>query len=176
MAFPGRDEENRGRKGWLVVVFKGKVLSVSEMIPLSDEAGPAPMRTAGVLHTAAGNARRAAEPATEGWRFGVLQTLDDYTSTYRRGGAELGAQVFAPAPEPTASPELDAAFAALAEYLAERDGWTAPAWTSDAWRSVAPAEWWASTPSIYRDVALEESPRPFRDRGIWITLSGLARA
>jgi hypothetical protein len=87
-----------------------------------------------------------------------------------------GAQVFAPAPESTASPELDAAFAALAEYLSERDEWTPPAWTSDAWRSIAPAKWWASTPSIYREVALEESPRPFRDRGIWITLSGLARA
>lgn len=163
-------------------MFKGKVLSVSEMIRLSDEAAPAPVSTAGVLHTAAGNARRAAElvaegePATVGWRFGVLQTLDDYTSTYRRGGAKLGAQVFEPAPEPTASRELDAAFAALAEYLADRDGWTAPAWTSDTWRSVAPAQWWASTPSIYRDIALEESPRPFRDRGIWITLSGLARA
>jgi len=41
---------------------------------------------------------------------------------------------------------------------------------------VAPAVWWASTPSIYRDIALEESPRPFGARGIWIALSGLARA
>jgi hypothetical protein len=71
----------------VVVVFKGKVLSVSEMIRLSDETEPAPTSTAGVLHTAAGNARRATElvaegePATVGWRFAVLQTLDDYTST-----------------------------------------------------------------------------------------------
>ncbi|WP_228512775.1 hypothetical protein [Clavibacter sp. VKM Ac-2872] len=84
--------------------------------------------------------------------------------------------MFTEAPAPTGSVELDASFAALAEYLAERDGWTPPAWTSAAWRSVAPAVWWASTPGIYRDLALEESPRPFRDRGIWITLSGLARA
>jgi hypothetical protein len=74
------------------------------------------------------------------------------------------------------SVELDAAFAAMAQYLAERNGLAPPAWTSDAWRSIAPAEWWASTPSIYRDLALEESPRPFRDCGSWITLSGPARA
>jgi hypothetical protein len=79
-------------------------------------------------------------------------------------------------PAPTGSTELDAALASLAEYLAERDGWTPLAWTSDVWCLVAPAEWWASTPRIYRDIALEESPRPLHDRGIWITLSGLARA
>jgi hypothetical protein len=119
----------------------------------------------GILHTSAGNALDAAElvadgePPTVGWSFGVLQTLDDYTSTYRRSGAELDrsgrAGVFTDPPAPTASVELDAAFAALAEYLAERDGWTPPAWTSDAWRSVAPAVWWASTPSIFRDIAME---------------------
>lgn len=164
------------------MVFKGEVLSVTEMLRLAEEAPATPASPAGVLHTAAGNALDAAdlvadgEPPTAGWRFGVLQTLDDYTSTCRRGGAELGAGVFTDPPAPTGSVELDAAFAALAEYLAERDGWTPPAWTSDAWRSVAPAEWWASTPSIFRDIALEESPRPFRDRGIWITLSGIARA
>ncbi|WP_247650103.1 hypothetical protein [Clavibacter capsici] len=152
------------------------------MIRLAEEGPDAPVNSAGVLHTAAGNALDAAElvsdgqPPTAGWRFGVLQTLDDYTSTCRRGGAELGSGVFTDPPAPTGSVELDAAFAALAEYLAERDGWTPPAWTSDAWRSVAPAVWWASTPSIHREIALEESPRPFRKRGIWITLSGLARA
>jgi hypothetical protein len=41
---------------------------------------------------------------------------------------------------------------------------------------VKPGQWWASTPTIYREIAFEESPRAFRDRGIWITLSGLARA
>ncbi len=164
------------------MVFKGEVVSASEMIRLAEEAPAVPVSSAGVLHTAAGNALDAAEliadgePPTAGWRFGVLQTLDDYTSTCRRGGVALGAGVFTDPPAPTGSVELDAAFAALAEYLAERDGWTPPPWTSDAWRSLAPAEWWASTPSIYRDIALEESPRQFRDRGIWITLSGLARA
>jgi hypothetical protein len=164
------------------VVFKGEVLSVTEMIRLAEEAPAAPVRSAGVLHAAAGIAMDAAElvaagePLTAGWRFGVLQTLDDYTSTCRRGGVALGAGVFTDPPAPTGSVELDAAFAALAEYLAERDGWTPPAWSFEAWRSVAPAVWWAATPSIYCDIALEESPRPFRDRGIWITLSGLARA
>ena len=145
---------------------------VTEMTRLPGEAPAVSVNSAGVLHAAAGNARDAAElvadrePPTAGWRFGVLQTLDDYTSTCRRGGAELGAGVFTDPPAPTGSVVLDAAFTALAEYLAERDGWTPPTWTADAWRSVAPAVWWASTPSTYRDIALEESPRPFRDRCI----------
>jgi len=161
-------------------VFQGEVLPVTEIIRLAEQAPAAPVSSAGVLHTAAGNALDATElvsegqPPTAGWRFGVLQTLDDYTSTCRRGVVALGAGVFTDPPAPTGSIELDAAFAALAEYLAERDGWTPPAWTSDACRSVAPVLWWASTPSIYREIALEESPRPFRERDI--SLSGLARA
>ncbi|MWJ83499.1 hypothetical protein [Clavibacter michiganensis] len=152
------------------------------MIRLAELAPPAPRSSMGVLHTAAGAARDAAElvdagePSTAGWRFGVLQALDDYTSTCLRGGTELGAQVFTEPPAPTGSVELDAAFAALADYLAERDDWASPSWTQDAWRTVKPGQWWASTPNIYRQIALEESPCAFRDRGIWITLSGLARA
>ncbi len=164
------------------MAFQGEILSVTEMIRLAELAPPAPRSSAGVLHTAVGAARDAAElvdagePATAGWRFGVLQALDDYTSTCLRGGTELGAQVFTEPPAPTGSVELDAAFAALADYLAERDGWAAPLWIHDAWRTVKPGQWWAKTPNIYRQIALEESPRAFRDRGIWITLSGLARA
>jgi hypothetical protein len=115
-----------------LMVFQGDVLSVTEMIRLAEETTAAPASSAGVLHTAAGNARDAAEliadsePPTAGWRFGVLQTLDDYTLTCRRGGTELGARVFTDPPAPTGSVELDAAFAALADYLAERDGWAAP--------------------------------------------------
>ncbi|UKF81706.1 hypothetical protein [Clavibacter californiensis] len=80
--------------------FQGEVVPVSEMIRLAGDVPAVRVCSFGVLHTAAGNSRDAAElvpdgqPPTAGWRFGVLQTLDDYTSTYRRGGARLGAGVF----------------------------------------------------------------------------------
>lgn len=115
------------------MAFQGEILSVTEMIRLAELAPPAPRSSAGVLHTAVGAARDAAElvdagePATAGWRFGVLQALDDYTSTCLRGGTELGAQVFTEPPAPTGSVELDAAFAALADYLAERGRLGSPA-------------------------------------------------
>jgi len=76
---------------------------------------------------------------------------------------------------PTGFVELNAAFAALAEYLAERDRWTPQSWIVDAWVSVAPAVWSASTPSVFRDSAFEESSRPFRDGRSWFTLRGIAR-
>ena len=39
----------------------------------------------------------------EGWRFGVLQTLDGYASTKRRGGVQLASHVFTEPPAPTGS-------------------------------------------------------------------------
>ncbi|MCJ1712511.1 hypothetical protein MT344_15120 [Clavibacter michiganensis subsp. phaseoli] len=132
------------------MVFQGEMLPATEMIRLAEEAPAAPaapVSSAGVLHTVARNVLDAAglvaegQPPTAGWRFGVLQTLDDYTSTCRRGGVGLGAGVLADPPAPIGSVELDAAFAALAKCLAERDGCTPPPWTSDARRSLAPAEW-----------------------------------
>lgn len=54
----------------------------------------------------------AGNDVSDSWRFGVLQTLDDYTSTLRRGGAQLASQVFTEPPAPTGAKEIDAAFAA----------------------------------------------------------------
>ncbi|UNX54742.1 hypothetical protein MF406_00050 [Georgenia sp. TF02-10] len=39
------------------------------------------------------------------------------------------AQAFTERPPRTGAVQLDAAFAAVADHLAERDGWQAPAWT-----------------------------------------------
>ena len=108
------------------------------------------------------------------WRFGVLQALDDYTSAVRRRGLDLGAMVFAREPEPTGSHEIDAAFAALADHLSGRDGWTAPEWVRDPARVTPP--WFPDVPAIFRDEAQQQSPRAFHERGIFITAASLNRA
>jgi hypothetical protein len=75
-------------------------------------------RVSGVLHVAADNAARrlvllaAGDTPEACWRFGIPQTLDDYSSTLLRGGTTFVAQVFAAEPAPTGAVQLDAAFAA----------------------------------------------------------------
>jgi hypothetical protein len=134
----------------------------------------------GVRHTAADNAARCAVLLAAGdtpetcWRFGILQTLDDYTSTLRRGGIALAAVVFAEQPAPTGSVQLDAAFAALADHRAERDGWAVPAWALDPARRAD--GWYPAVPAIFRTEAEQESPRAFRQRGILIPGRSLNRA
>ncbi|MDR1513463.1 MAG: hypothetical protein LBS56_08290, partial [Propionibacteriaceae bacterium] len=83
------------------MVFQGEVLSVAALLDAA-RATPAtpPSNHIGVRHTAAQNAEACrallADGATldECWRFGILQTLDDYTSVLRRGGPDLAAGVF----------------------------------------------------------------------------------
>jgi hypothetical protein len=70
---------------------------------------------------------------------------------------------------------VDAAFAAMAEYLARRDGWTVPAWARlperEAW------SWWFVTDLRgLHPQALVESPSSFRRRGVFITSGALQRA
>lgn len=164
------------------MVFQGEVRSVTAL--LNAVAHTEPQYTSsgrfGVLHPAADNATACRHLLADGegldgcWRFGILQTLDDYTSTLRRGGAELAAQVFSDEPPRTGAPQLDAAFAALADYLAERDGWTVPAWALDPTRSTE--TWYPAVPMILRSEADAESPRAFRSRGILITSRSLDRA
>ena len=124
------------REGADAVRFGGRVLSVRELIEKAQSAPGVDWRALSsdgpLRHTARSNARECARMLLEDdslaacWRFGVLQALDDYTSAVRRRGLDLGAMVFAREPEPTGSHEIDAAFAALADHLSERDGWTAP--------------------------------------------------
>ena len=163
------------------MVFQGEVLSIDALIKCA-QAAPAyePDRHVGIQHTAAGNARRCADLLAAGdsldacWRFGILQTLDDYTSTLRRGGTGLAAQVFTAAPAPTGSVELDAAFAALADHLAERDDWEAPVWAYDTARRAD--AWYPAVPDAWRSEAERDSPHAFAQRGIFITARSLNRA
>lgn len=163
------------------MLFQGEVLSVAALL---DAARTAPESVpgvgVGVRHTAAQNATACrtllarGESLDECWRFGILQTLDDYTSSLRRGGVGLAAGVFTDEPPPTGAAEVDAAFAALAEYLAERDGWQAPGWVLAPSRRTA--VWYPAVPAIFHADADQESPEAFRRRGILITSRSLARA
>lgn len=163
------------------MVFQGEVLSVGALLDAARTAPETPQNTAvGVRHTAAQNAGACRGLLADGetldrcWRFGILQTLDDYSSVLRRGGADLAAGVFTDEPPRTGTAQLDAAFAALAEYLAGRDGWPAPAWASDPSRRTD--AWYPAVPVIFRPDAEKESPEAFRRRGILITARSLARA
>lgn len=120
-----------------------------------------PTRRGPVRHTAASNAAgvrdQVAGEAGEdglalGWRFGVLQILDDYTSCLRRGGTGFASQVRAQEPPSTGVVEVDVAFAALADFLAGRDGWQAPAWVEDPGR-VCPRWWYPQVMDVFRSEA-----------------------
>jgi hypothetical protein len=127
---------------------------------------------------AAGSARALVDSGTAGsealWRFGVLQLLDDYDSVIRHDGVAAAAQVFSDEPALTGHSGLDAAYAALACWLAQRDGWSAPAWARSPNRVARP--WWFVSDSAYgRAWALAQSPGEFRIRGVFITDTALAR-
>lgn len=163
------------------MVFQGEVLSVAALLDTARTAPvTAPGAGVGVRHTAAENADACRDLLDRGesldacWRFGILQTLDDYTSVLRRGGTDLAAKVFADEPPHTRQAPIDAAFAALAEYLAERDDWGPPVWTRDPARRTT--AWYPSVPAIFHADADRESPAAFRRRGILITARSLAMA
>ncbi|WP_058234328.1 hypothetical protein [Devriesea agamarum] len=161
-----------------------KILSVGELLEQSyaaslreQQRGP----VGSVRHTAAMNAvecQRIIEqrkPDTDCWRFGILQTLDDYTSAQRRGVDARA--VFGEAPGPTGSRRVDVAFAALADYVAERDGWEAPGWARRPGMVLDGQDaWFPDVPAMFRGQAVMESPRAFRERGIFITGRSLWRA
>jgi hypothetical protein len=178
----GPVESWQAHKGGEVVVYQGQVLTVEQMLDRAAATPHTPIGVGvGIRHTAADNARvcrdllATGDTLDECWRFGILQTLDDYTSTLRRGGVALAAQVFAPEPPATGSAHVDAAFAALAVHLASRDGWDAPTWTSTPSRFAA-EPWYPAVPVMWHPEADQDSPPAFRSRGIFITSRSLARA
>jgi hypothetical protein len=131
---------------------------------------------------AVGDAARAARSLLAGgpvssedlWRFGVLQLLDDYESVRARIGVSAAASLMADEPGPTDHLGLDAAFAGLACWLADRDQWSAPAWALAEDRVARP--WWFVSSSAYgRAWAMRESPGQFRIRGVFITGTALTR-
>ncbi|MFT4188365.1 MAG: hypothetical protein QM621_07245 [Aeromicrobium sp.] len=163
------------------MVFQGEILSVAALLDAARSTPAAtPPAPVGPRHTVSQNAAACRALLADGetldacWRFGVLQTLDDYTSVLRRGGPDLAATMFDDEPPRTGSTQLDAALAALAEYLADRDGWPTPAWARDPSRRTT--TWYPAVPAIFRAEAARESPEAFRRRGILITSRSLARA
>lgn len=109
------------------------------------------------------------------WRFVVLQLLDDYESTKASGGIAEAAALLQAAPRLTGHSGVDAALAALTCWLADRDGWEAPAWAVSADRAALP--WWFVSSSAYGPAwAMVQSPAHFRIRGVFITDTALQRA
>ena len=109
------------------------------------------------------------------WRFGVLQLLDDYESVLSHAGVDAAAQLMAKAPGLTGHSGLDAAFAGLAYWLVDRDGWNPPEWALAEERVARP--WWFVSLSAYgRARAMVQSPAQFRIRGVFITDTALQRA
>ncbi len=116
----------------------------------------------------------ARQPLTKVWRFAVAQLLDDYESMLRHEGATAAERMWHDAPASTSDVRVDAAFVALAEYLARRDGWTVPAWVRESEDEAVP--WWFVTELRgLHPRALVESPSSFRRRGVFITRGALER-
>ncbi|PSK98802.1 hypothetical protein CLV63_10426 [Murinocardiopsis flavida] len=117
---------------------------------------------------------RDGEPLKDVWRFTVIQLLDAYESRLSSEGVENAAALFTDAPSPTGDRRVDAAFAALAEHLARRDGWKVPRWATSADRVTV--DWWFVTDLRgMHPLALRESPLSFRKRGVFITSGALER-
>jgi hypothetical protein len=108
------------------------------------------------------------------WRYVIVQLLDDYSHDLARVGASVASQRFSREPPRTRSAEVDAALAALAEYLARRDNWPVPSWARNPGRYSV--RWWFVTPLRgMHPTALQQSPPSFRTRGIFITAGALSR-
>ncbi|MGF7238330.1 MAG: hypothetical protein ACQSGP_25720 [Frankia sp.] len=109
------------------------------------------------------------------WRHAVVQLLDDYESVRRHEGLSAVQAMWAVRPRRSGDRRVDAAFAALGEYLARRDGWPSPAWVRDPELEAVP--WWFVTALRgLHPQALVESPLSFRKRGVFITSGALKRA
>jgi len=110
----------------------------------------------------------------EAWRHVISQTIDTYESRLTWGTRQDAISTFEDAPELTGRPGIDAGVAALAEYLAERDGWTVPTWALDPARACEGPWYVRDLPSV-RARAQAETPAPFRRRGVFITSGALER-
>jgi len=109
------------------------------------------------------------------WRYVFVQMLDDYSSVLRHAGVSAAARMWSGVPRGTGNSGVDAAFAAMAEYLARRDGWAVPSWARLPEREAWP--WWFVTDLRgLHPRALVESPSSFRRRGVFITDGALSRA
>jgi len=108
------------------------------------------------------------------WRYVFVQLLDEDTSVLHHAGVQAAARMWPEAPQSTGDSRVDAAFAAMAEYLARRDEWTVPAWARLPEREAWPG-WFVTDLRGLHPQALVESPSSFR-RGVFITSGALERA
>lgn len=114
------------------------------------------------------------QPLSQVWRFAIVQLLDDYRSIARYQGISSASSLWQVPPPSTGDTRIDAAFAALAEYLARQDGWPVPIWARDTAREAIP--WWfVTTLRGMHPRAMLESPPSFRRRGVFITSDALER-
>lgn len=158
------------------------VKSVVEMLAeLEQEQSPAhlPAPQEALRHTAASNAKsvqsllRRGGELSQGWRFGILQSVDDYEAALKRGGVTRGVQFWHERPS-TGSEHLDAAFASLAEHFAHRDQWTPPEWAATVAALSEP--WFPEVMKMERALARIQTPAEFKRRNIFITDTSLSRA
>lgn len=134
-----------------------------------------PFRTVSDAARAAAGMVTVGERLSRVWRYVFVQLLDDYDSVRRHAGVASAAAMWQGEPPPTGDTRLDAGFAAMAEHLARRDGWTEPRWVRDPSRESLP--WWfVSDLKGMHPRALVESPSSFRRRGVFITRGALQRA
>lgn len=159
------------------MVYQGDRLTVSELIAAARKT-PTSQEPTAVTHRAADAAAAAAALIAAGelvqaaWVHGILQTIDFYRAAARSGS---GPEIFVSEPPLTGSAPIDAAFAALAEYLSERDGWPAPDWVDDATRFLND-EWLPNSSPPLREEALTDSVPAFARHGIRVSYRALSRA
>ena len=146
--------------------------------PLDHAGAPLPAKSR--YGMAARNALQIAEDIRAGlsddeaWRFAILQTLDNYRSALKHGGVDHAKSVFDIEPPLTGSRRIDAAFAGLAEHLAQTDGWIPPDWVKDSERFTHP--WFPDLIEFDRTEAQFDGVPGFRRHGILVTFRGISRA
>jgi hypothetical protein len=107
------------------------------------------------------------------WRHAIIQMLDDYSSVLRHQRVDAAARMWLDEPRLTGDTRVDAAFAALGEYLARRDHWSVPAWTAINPAREARPWWFVTELRGMHPRALLKSPSSFRRRGVFIDKDGL---
>ena len=75
---------------------------------------------------------------------------------------------------PTGDSRYDALIAGVVEYVCERRSVEPPSWVTDAWRATS--DWHVSGILAFREVERDESPAPFRNRGVYICQADLTHA
>jgi len=164
-----------------MTVFQGTRWSVTDLLTAPDDDVVEALPT--LSRDAADNIANCAELLATGgslldcWRFGIMQTIDDYRTRMRAGGTTQAAATFTREPNMISATEVNAAIASLAEYLARLDGWQPPEWCFSAER-ISDTDWYVAARDVdwIKATAFQESPQEFRSRRVYTTLSGLSRA